>query len=166
MYSLQAKAVINLPFGRFMGELWGLGNVGDLFDPRTLFSCIVLWMAERGLKQSKAARGADWRKRSWGNGWRGENVVDLGMALIKKMRGHPSPHGMMGGREEAVLGQWLTSLTTHLHLIYCLSCQPGLFLPESMLCCWLGTTLWTLTRLWCKTLFTPSLSERMEAMRL
>ena len=38
-------------------------------------------------------------------------MVDLGMGLINMMRGHQSPYGTMGGREEGVLGQLLTSFT-------------------------------------------------------
>lgn len=77
MSSLQAIAVINLPFGKFMGDLLGLGNVGNLFGPRTLFSCIVLRMAERpeAKQQEEQAGGRgdeakDGEERKWWTwGW-------------------------------------------------------------------------------------------------
>lgn len=95
-------------------------------------------------------------------------MVHLGMGLFKKVRGHQSLYGMMGGCEERVLGQLLTRLTPLSPP--CLQSQwSARALPprvDALLLTGDHTLKFNKIVVENSPYPTPSLSEQMEAMRL
>ena len=140
-------------------------NIGNLFGPRALLACVVLWMAERGLKQSNEVKRAEWRERWWEAEGGEERKRCTWEDLIKKGSGHLIP--VWGQWEDVGKGTSADQPLASAHPCLLSQWSVRALPPRVDALGWLGTIPWSLTRLWQKTPHSiSSLSQQMEAFSL